>query len=364
MLILLSTTGAWAWQSSMADFSQWLWGTDVELWRGLKLWTLFASMFAHADLLHLGFNCYWCWRLGREIERELPRLHFIFLIVGTTILGSLAELATSGQTGIGMSGMIYGLFGFMLVTRDQHAVFRQTLDAGTIRLLTGWLLVCFALDTLDIMPVANFAHLGGLIAGLLAGMASHDGPRQNAARLLLSLLSAAGLTSLFWAPWQDNWYFARALSAVEAGDQERALPFLVHYHEQHPENEWVSHTSAEIQMAKKNYSAACELLATTVTFNSDPALTNRLAWLLATCPDEHIRNGRRAVELARQACEDTDWENASLLDTLAAAYAENGDFSEAMKWSTKAVERSEGDERQALLENLQRFKNRQPIREP
>jgi predicted Zn-dependent protease len=256
------------------------------------------------------------------------------------------------------------LFGFMLVTRNQHPVFRQTLDAGTIRLLMGWLLVCFALDTLNIMPVANFAHLGGLVAGLLAGLASHDGHRRNTARLLLSLLSAAGVVSLLWAPWQDNWHYACAVSAMQTGDSMRALPYLIYFHERHPENAWVSLTAADIQMAQKNYSTAREILTRTVGVNSDALNTNRLAWLLATCPEDQIRDGRRAVELATLACEDTNWENASLIDTLAAAHAENGDFSEAVKWSTKAVEMSEGDERQDLQENLQHFKNRQPIREP
>ena len=50
------------------------------------------------------------------------------------------------------------------------------------------------------------------------------------------------------------------------------------------------------------------------------------AWLRATCPNEKYRDGKRAVESATRACELTDWKKAGHLDTLAAAYAECGDF--------------------------------------
>jgi tetratricopeptide (TPR) repeat protein len=63
-----------------------------------------------------------------------------------------------------------------------------------------------------------------------------------------------------------------------------------------------------------------------------------LAWLLATCPKEGIRNGPQAVKLARKACELNGWKDPRRIDTLAAAYAEVGNFKEAMKWSKAAVE--------------------------
>ncbi len=65
--------------------------------------------------------------------------------------------------------------------------------------------------------------------------------------------------------------------------------------------------------------------------------SQRLAWFLATCPIDEIRNGPEAVGLATQACELTGWENAEGLEALAAAYAEARDFASAVRWQKKAT---------------------------
>ena len=71
--------------------------------------------------------------------------------------------------------------------------------------------------------------------------------------------------------------------------------------------------------------------------SENASIHNSVAWLFATCPDADYRNGDKAVELAKKSCELTDWKQASYLDTLAAAYAEKGEFEEAVKWQRTAI---------------------------
>jgi tetratricopeptide (TPR) repeat protein len=90
---------------------------------------------------------------------------------------------------------------------------------------------------------------------------------------------------------------------------------------------------------------------------------NNLAWLLATSPDDKVRNGKRAIELAELACKLTDHKEAHILSTLAAGYAETGDFQKAIEWSQKAVEKGEQDVVQQLKQELESYKAGRPWRE-
>ncbi len=64
---------------------------------------------------------------------------------------------------------------------------------------------------------------------------------------------------------------------------------------------------------------------------------NNLAWLLAACPVDALRNGQEAVERATLACNATGWCDPSCLGTLAAACAEVGDFGQAVRWQKRAL---------------------------
>lgn len=92
---------------------------------------------------------------------------------------------------------------------------------------------------------------------------------------------------------------------------------------------------------------------------------NNLAWLLATSPEDNLRNAKRAIELATKACELTEYKRAHILSTLAAGYAESGDFDAAIKWSKKALEvgKNDGQIGEQLEEELKSYQARKPWRE-
>ena len=69
----------------------------------------------------------------------------------------------------------------------------------------------------------------------------------------------------------------------------------------------------------------------------DLGALNGLAWFLATCPYPELRDGPAAISLAEKAAASTDRENPSILDTLAAACAEAGDFPKAISVQREAI---------------------------
>ena len=97
----------------------------------------------------------------------------------------------------------------------------------------------------------------------------------------------------------------------------------------------------------------------------DENALNNIAWLLATSPDQTIRNGAKALLYADKACDLTHWKNAGYIDTLAAVYAEIGDFEEAVKWQQKAVElMPKGERAEELALHLKLYQEKQPYHEP
>ena len=105
-------------------------------------------------------------------------------------------------------------------------------------------------------------------------------------------------------------------------------------------------------------------------------LLNNFAWLLATTPDDDVRDGKRAIELATESAELTDFKAPHILSTVAAAYAETGEFKSAIEWINKGLEanKAAGDEEGAdeegikqqeksLLDELKSYEEKKPWRE-
>jgi len=93
---------------------------------------------------------------------------------------------------------------------------------------------------------------------------------------------------------------------------------------------------------------------------------NTAAWILATDPDSNLRDPKTALNFAKKACELSDGKNAPALDTLAVAYAANGDFDSALRWQAQAIERGaneSADERAGFLQRYKLYEAKKPFTE-
>lgn len=117
---------------------------------------------------------------------------------------------------------------------------------------------------------------------------------------------------------------------------------------------------------KRNYLAA--LVECQKAIDLEPVrfqAYNLRAWILATSPDQRIRDGIEAVASATRACELTSWKNSSVLDTLAAAYAEKGNFDEAIKFLDKALAMVHANDpnRKGMVERSELYRDSKPYRD-
>jgi GlpG protein len=324
---------------------------------------LLGSVFVHADFMHLAFNLYWLWVFGSVLEANLKRGLWLLLFLSTAVFSSATQLAFGdGSTGIGLSGAIYGLFGFLWLAGPRFPAFAAVLTPNRKMLLLGWLVICFGLTYLKVYPVANAAHVGGLVAGSLLGWAFCRS-RKDALRAGIAFLVLA-FASVLYAPWSLAFQVATASALLKKGEMDRALLWL------EPAAQadgylagWAAYCLAHVRETQGNYSAAAKAYETAVQKSEKSAeLLNAYAWLLATAPAANVRDGKKALELARKAADLTGWKEPVILDTVAAACAETGDFDSAVKWQTAAVESGLNDEE--VHRHLKLYQQRKPVRDP
>ena len=90
---------------------------------------------------------------------------------------------------------------------------------------------------------------------------------------------------------------------------------------------------------------------------------NNIAWNLATTPNPEVRDGKRALALARKSCDLSDWKDSDAIDTIAAAYAEVGDFKSAVEFENKALALEESDQAAEKRARLKLYEDHQPYRD-
>lgn len=150
---------------------------------GYEPWRLVAPMFLHMNFMHLFFNMSWVAGLGGLIEREKRQWALLAIVLISHISGSFTEyfwdvygLEKHVIMFGGFSGAVYGLIGYAWMYGEANPGGYIRLSSQNIQLALVWMVLCFS-GALG--PVANGAHLGGLVAGMLMGMASGSNDRRR-----------------------------------------------------------------------------------------------------------------------------------------------------------------------------------------
>lgn len=226
-------------------------------WFGVPL-----SALSHGDLIHVAFNLWWLWYLGRPIERALGFGPYLLFLVGAAWVGGGAQLAWSDQTGIGLSGVIYALFGFGWQASARFENLRKYVDRDTVTLLLGWAVLCIVLTRTGTWNIANAAHLAGLAFGVVVAWTTRM-PR-IAWPATTALVGLAFLVT-FWAPWSAAWNGLQADRADDRKDVDAVIFYAGRAVEIDPEyawawsmRGWARYEKSEYELALADFEAAVE----------------------------------------------------------------------------------------------------------
>lgn len=156
---------------------------------------LLGSCLPHADLIHLGFNLYWLFEFGKILETRWPRWMLMAFYAYLAAGSSAAEYAVS-TGGIGLSGVGYGLFGYLWIASRRDASYKGAVELTTVEIFVGWFFLCIVLTYTQVWMIGNVAHGAGTVLGALAAMATL-GPSDRRSRWRIA--AAITMVVILWA---------------------------------------------------------------------------------------------------------------------------------------------------------------------
>lgn len=207
-------------------------------------WTLVTATFLHVNPIHLLFNLSWWWPFACRIEHVWGRKRLIGITILFAVISSAAQIAFAGP-GIGLSGVIFGIFALLVVVQDTHHIFRGLISRSTVWMMAGWFVLCIILTVTDVMPIGNVAHGAGAAAGYLLGRCITAAPGGRTRTLWIASLAAVGLLSIagnfvtipFITPKASTYENAsRGTDAYIKGDYQEAARLLELAHRADPDN--------------------------------------------------------------------------------------------------------------------------------
>ena len=131
-----------------------------------EYYRLLTGMFLHANIFHLFFNMYALYIIGSQLESFLGRHKFLIVYLLSGLSGSVLSIFFSAGFSVGASGAIFGLLGSLLYFGYHYRVYLETVVKSQIIPLIIINLLFGMLPGID-----NWAHIGGLIGGVLSTMA-------------------------------------------------------------------------------------------------------------------------------------------------------------------------------------------------
>ncbi|MDT8399671.1 MAG: rhomboid family intramembrane serine protease [Pseudomonadales bacterium] len=153
------------------DFS--LGGSTIYLSRVLADFTaiqflrMISPMLLHFSLLHIVFNMLWLWELGRRIEALQASWSMLVLVLVLALISNTVQYLVGGGNNFGgMSGVVYGLFAYCWMWQLFDPAKGLGLPGGLIFFMLLSLLIITALG---LQNIANAAHIGGLLSGVVYG---------------------------------------------------------------------------------------------------------------------------------------------------------------------------------------------------